>query len=148
MRPNLAATETGRLGIDPLHQRFEALAILLLRDGPWARLFCFGGMVAVSKSGGIPWEGEQAFWSDLALHVGLDGDGGEDAHTFPLVVEQGLLAVVVGLAHGGELVGCETAEVVVCEVDDGEGEGKRADDGQRLFFCSSSESGIGAAASC
>ena len=104
-------------------------------------------MVAEFKFGGIPWEGEQAIGSDLALDVGLDGDGGEDAHAFPLVVEQGLLSVVVGLADGGELVGCETAEVVVCEVDDGEGEGESADDGQRLFFCSSSESGIGAAAS-
>lgn len=75
MRPNLAATETVRLGIDPFHELFEALAILLLRDGPWARLFCFGGMVAEFKFGGIPWEGEQAFWSDLALHVGLRGRG-------------------------------------------------------------------------
>ena len=106
----------------PLHQRFEPLSILLLRDGPWARLFCFGGMVAAFKFGGIPWEGEQALRCDLALHVGLDGDGGEEAHTFPLVVEDGFPAVVVGLAHGGELVGCETAEVVVCEADDGEGE--------------------------
>ena len=148
MRPNLAATETVRLGIDPFHELFEALAILLLRDGPWARLFCFGTVVAVVKSGRIPWERQQAFGSDLVLHVGLDADCRQQAHTFPLVVEDGFPAVVVGLAHGGELVGGETAEVVVCEVDDGEGEGESADDGQRLFFCSSSESGIGAAASC
>ncbi len=75
MRPNLAATETVRLGIDPFHELFEALAILLLRDGPWARLFCFDGMVAEFKFGGIPWEGEQAFGSDLALDVGLQGRG-------------------------------------------------------------------------
>ena len=75
MRPNLAATETVRLGIDPFHELFEALAILLLRDGPWARLFCFSTMIAVVKSGGIPWEGQQAIGSDLALDVVLRGRG-------------------------------------------------------------------------
>ena len=75
-------------------------------------------MVAVSKSGRIPWERQQALGCDLALHVRLNGDGGQQAHPLPLVVQQGLLVVVVGLAHGGKLVGGETAEVVVCEVDD------------------------------
>ena len=91
-------------------------------------------MVTVSKSGRIPWERQQAIRCDLALHVRLNGDGGQQAHPLPLVVQQGLLAVMVGLAHGGKLVGGETAEVVVCEVDDREGEDKRADDGQWLFL--------------
>ena len=91
-------------------------------------------MVAVSNSGRIPWERQQPFGCDLALHVRLNCDGRQQAHPLPLVVQQGLLVVVVGLAHGGELVGGETAEVVVCEVDDREGEGKRADDGQWLFL--------------
>lgn len=62
-------------------------------------------MVAVPKSGRIPWERQQPFGCDLALHVRLNGDGGQQAHPLPLVVQQGLLVVVVGLAHGGKLVG-------------------------------------------
>ena len=81
-------------------------------------------MVTVSKSGRIPWERQQPFGCNLALHVRLDGDGGQQPHPLPFVVQQGLLVVVVGLAHGGKLVGGETAEVFVCEVDDREGKGQ------------------------
>ncbi len=74
-------------------------------------------MVAVSKSGRIPWERQQPLRRQLSLHVGLYRDRRQQPHPLPFVVQRGLPVLMPGIAHGSELLRRQPAEVIILQVD-------------------------------
>ena len=64
-----------------------------------------------ARSGGIPRQGEKLLGGEAARGVGLEGEGGHEPRACPVVGNGGFCLLVVGIAHGGKLVGGELFEV-------------------------------------
>ena len=117
--------------LQPLHQRNKPLTRLVFTDW-WhvGGLRCVGGFI-------VPRKGEQRVGGKSVLHVRLNSNGSEHAHSLPTVVHGGLMSGGVAISHGRPLLRREGLPIAKAHAHCPQGKTELFGYAEGLFFSSS-----------